>query len=167
MRLIIRLILLLCAFSFLQAEDEEISEYCTKTPFNTADQDISQMEITLSAEFEPLSIVAGCVNVSTGDFFQMDNDFIGETIDPIRLTRTYDTNNFYETFLGFKVGCQFPLLATPIVEGTRHTHALIEERNGVFIPYQGQWKQKHIVNPSLFTIHMPLISTITPLRHMI
>ena len=149
MRFIIRFVFLFCVCSYLQAENEDFSEFSMKEPKQKIDQDISQMEITLSAEFEPLSIVAGCVNVSTGDFFQMDHDFIGDTIDPIRLTRVYDDNNYYETFLGFKFGCQFPLLATTTQDGARHTHALIEERNGVFIPYQGK-SEKHVVDPRLF-----------------
>ena len=128
---------------------DDLEEFILKGDLQDIDQDISQMEISLSSSFEPLSIVAECVNVSTGVFFQTEQDFIGDTIDPIHLTRHYDDKNYYESFLGFKFGCQFPLLATSPQDSTRHTNALIGENNGSFLPYQGK-TEKHFVNPAVF-----------------
>nr|MBA2728197.1 RHS repeat protein [Parachlamydiaceae bacterium] len=153
MHLIIRVILLSFIWNYLHANEEDIpedfQEVYLKGDLKDIDQDISQMEFILSAEFEPLSVVAGCVNVSTGAFFQVDYDFSGDSIDPIQLTRIYDDKNYYETFLGFKFGCQYPLLATPTQNGARHSHALIEERNGFFIPYQGK-SSEHFIDPYFF-----------------
>jgi hypothetical protein len=146
----IRFIFIFLLFSNLQANEEtSFSDIYEKAIQHDREQDITEMEITLSSEFEPLSHVEGCVNVATGDFFQAEEDFIGDTIDPIHLMRFYDVHSYYETFLGYRFGCQFPLLATPTQESARHTHALIEERNGCFLPYQGK-SDKHVVDPRIF-----------------
>jgi hypothetical protein len=48
---------------------------------------ISQLEPILSAECEPLATVAGCVNVISGRFFQMEKDLSSDAIEPLHLIR--------------------------------------------------------------------------------
>lgn len=117
------LFLLLLASTYLQADESE---------------DISQLEISLSAECEPITTVADCVNVVSGHFFQIDHDLIGNTVDPIRLIRCYDSGNKMEGFLGSGFGAQFPFFASDVQEGKEHSYALIEERDGFLIPYKGR-----------------------------
>lgn len=102
------------------------------------DLDISQMEVSLSAECEPLTTVAGCVNIASGHFFHVETDFKGTTIDPLSLDRFYDSGCIGETFLGAGFGCQFPLIASSIQKGEKHSYAMISERDGFLVPYRGK-----------------------------
>lgn len=97
---------------------------------------IETQEVILSGECEPLVTVDGCVSVASGHFFQVDHDLHGNTIDPINLTRVYDSHSKQESFLGMGFGYQFPLFASGTEDGARHTYALISERDGFMIPYQ-------------------------------
>ncbi|WP_068468618.1 RHS repeat-associated core domain-containing protein [Candidatus Protochlamydia phocaeensis] len=101
------------------------------------EKEVGEKDFSLSAECEPLTTVAGCVNVASGQFFQTETDLIGSTIDPIKLTRYYDSGQESESLFGMGFGSQFPLLATEAEEGARHSHALICEREGFMIPYRG------------------------------
>lgn len=81
-------------------------------PVFSNEEDLSTAEIFLSAESEPLTTVSGCVNVASGQFFQVDTDLNDNTIDPLSLVRFYDSGTYYESFLGMSFGSQYPLLAT-------------------------------------------------------
>ncbi len=130
MRNVLKLIcLFLFAFFSLHA-DEDID-------------DISQLEIVLSGECEPLTTVADCVNVVSGSFFQIEKDLVGNTIDPLSLTRYYDSNNENETFVGYGFGSQFPLIASEMQDRSRHSYALISERDGFLIPYRSKIHSDH------------------------
>ena len=94
------------------------------------DQDISKREIILSAECEPLITVADCVNVASGHFFQVKQDLVGNTIDPLQLTHSYDSGSIIETFMGFAFGSQFPLIASHVQGDPKHIYAMISERDG-------------------------------------
>lgn len=105
-------------------------------------EDISQIELSLSADCEPLTTVADCVNLVSGQFFQVDCDLISNTIDPIRLIRYYESKNSMQSFLGLGFGCQFPLFASEMQTQLKHFHALISERDGFLIPYRGKIEEK-------------------------
>ena len=100
--------------------------------------DIGELEPVLSAESEPLTTVKGCVNILSGQFFQVDNDLISQSIEPINLVRTYDSGNENESSLGFGFGTQFPIWASDLQDGARHCYVLISEREGFSIPYRGK-----------------------------
>ena len=124
-----------CCFGFA----EDTAEYLECHPLailRNESEDIEKMDIALSAECEPITTVAGCVNVLSGHFFQVEQDLIGNTIDPLRLTRYYDSANSMETFLGTGFGSQYPLLASKSQNGIRHNYVLISERDGFLIPYR-------------------------------
>lgn len=100
-------------------------------------EDFYQFDIALSAECEPLTSVAGCVNVISGRLFQIEHDFLGNTIDPLHLTRYYDSGNPLESFFGVGFGCQFALFASPPHMQHQQIDALISEREGFLMPYKG------------------------------
>lgn len=100
--------------------------------------DISKLDIVLPGECEPLATVAGCINVASGHFFQVEQDLVSNTIDPISLTRFYDSHSEHESFLGTGFGCQFPLMASDYQKGVKHTYAMISERDGFLMPYRGR-----------------------------
>lgn len=64
------------------------------------DDDLSQREVSLSSESEPIAVIAGCVNAVTGAFFQVETDLVGNTIDPIKIVRFYDSQSKCEPSLG-------------------------------------------------------------------
>lgn len=101
-----------------------------------ADEDLSTKEIELSAECEPISTVADCVNVISGHFFQIDQDLVPNSIDPIAITRFYDSSSPVESGMGLGFGSHFPLYATSKQETNRHTYAMFSEREGFFIPFR-------------------------------
>src|SRR5688500_14686560 len=102
----------------------------------SADEDLSTKEIELSAECEPLCTVADCVNIASGHFFQVDQDIVTNTIDPLTLTRFYDNSNHAESFIGLSFGTQFPLYTTSTQSHRVHTYAMISEREGFLIPFR-------------------------------
>lgn len=101
--------------------------------------DLSVREIELSSESEPIAIVAGCVNAVSGAFFQVETDLVGNTIDPLRIVRYYDSQSKYEPSLGLGSSLQFPIFASAYQKGARHTYALIGEREGGYLTYQGDY----------------------------
>ena len=117
------LLVTFCVVTHVCAEEDEFD-------------DISQLKVELSADCEPLIIVADCVNVQTGSFFQVDRDLIGNSIDPLSVIRYYDSAKKSETFMGYGFGSQFPLLASETQDSSHHTYAMICERDGVFLPYR-------------------------------
>lgn len=123
MQYIIHLVILFFVSTALYAEEPKESE---------------SREACLSAECEPLTTVANCVNVYSGQFFQVEQDLKTNTIDPLHLTRYYDSESTFESFLGMGFGSQFPLFATKIEKSTKHSNALICDREGFFIPYRGK-----------------------------
>jgi RHS repeat-associated protein len=98
--------------------------------------DISQLEISLSADSEPLATVAQCVNVNSGQFFQVDSDLVTHTIDPLSLLRYYDNGSKKESFMGRSFGSQFPIFASDAQSTNRHSYAMICERETFLIPYR-------------------------------
>ena len=94
--------------------------------------------LTLSAECEPLTSVAGCVNVRSGHFFQIEKDLTSNTIDPLEMVRYYDSGSENESFLGYGFGSGFPLWASDGLEGARHDYVLISEREGFLLPYRNK-----------------------------
>lgn len=94
--------------------------------------DISKLEINLSAECEPLTTAAGCVNLVSGHFFQVEQDLVSNTIEPLNLIRYYDSGSLAESFIGTGHGSQFPLFASDIQNSARHSHAMSSERDGFF-----------------------------------
>jgi len=99
-------------------------------------ENMSQLEITLSAECEPLTCVHDCVNVQSGQFFQVNQDFVGNTIDPLCFNRFYDSGNYSMSTIGSGFGSQFPLHATTVHHGDKHSYAMISEREGFMLPYR-------------------------------
>jgi RHS repeat-associated protein len=122
--------------------------FCAFFPIFAEDDfdDISKLEITLSGDCEPLTTIADCVNVVSGNFFQMEKDLIGNTIDPISFTRFYDSSNKNETFVGYGYGSQYPLVASEMQDTNHHSYALISERDGFLIPYRSKLHSSHADN---------------------
>jgi RHS repeat-associated protein len=102
------------------------------------DQDISTLDINLSAESEPSLIVADCVNVSSGTFFQVECDLIGNTIDPLRITRFFDSRDLSCLVFGAGWGSQFPLTATNMQNDSKKVYIMFCEHEGALIPYRGK-----------------------------
>lgn len=102
------------------------------------EDNLSIKEITLSAECQPLTTIAGSVNVLSGNFFQIEQDLLGNTIDPLTFTRYYESSQSYQTFLGMGFGSQFPLLATDAQDVNHTIYGMISERDGFLIPYNGK-----------------------------
>ena len=100
--------------------------------------DLSLRDVTLSSESEPLATVAGCVNAVTGHYFQVETDLVGNTIDPLKIVRFYDSQSKLETSLGVGFGTQFPILASTSQKNARHSYALISEREGSYLTYRGK-----------------------------
>lgn len=116
--------------------------------------DMETADVTLPAECEPICSVADCVNVSTGSFFHVDVDFVGNTIDPLYIERVYDSSCTTETFLGMGFGCQIPFIASSIELGSRHSYAQISERDGFLMQYRGnksESKAKCVIDPRILT----------------
>lgn len=63
----------------------------------------------LTAEAEPLSTVCGCINIVSGDFFQIDEDIALAGPEPLSLTRIYDSGHSFRSEFGIGVGLNFPL----------------------------------------------------------
>jgi len=59
------------------------------------------------------------------------------------LTRYYDSGNKNETFIGYRFGSQFPLIASEMQDASRHSYALISERDGFLIPYRSKLHSTH------------------------
>lgn len=109
------------------------------------DLKIDQLEVSLSADCEPLVTIAGCVNVASGQFHSRENDFFGTTIDPLTIERFFDGSSMMESFMGTGFGCQHPFLASSIQKSSNHTYAMISERDGFLLPYRGKSQNnKHI-----------------------
>lgn len=119
--------------------------FCAFFPIFSNDDfdDISQLEITLSGDCEPLTTIADCVNVVSGNFFQVEKDLSGNTIDPISFTRYYDSGNKNETLIGYGYGSQYPLVASEMQDTNHHSYALISERDGFLIPYRSKLHSTH------------------------
>lgn len=100
------------------------------------DFEVNLLDLSLSAECEPLTTIEGCVNVCSGRFFQIDEDLSSQAIEPLSLVRTYDSANRSESFLGYGFGSQFPLLASYTQKGSRHIYIMISEREGFLLPYR-------------------------------
>jgi RHS repeat-associated protein len=119
------LFLILLAFFFLHGDEID---------------DLSKREVSLSSESEPIAIVAGCVNAANGAFFQLETDLVGNTIDQLKLVRLYDSQSKSEPSLGLGFGLQYPIFASDYQKGARHSYALIGEREGGYLTYQGEYK---------------------------
>lgn len=118
---------------------------CSKRPYqqdNFAKEfaNLDHFEPTLSAECEPLTTVAGCVNVLSGQFFQIEKDLKGTSIDPLDFVRYYDSGSGAESFLGYGFGSGFPIWASDREKGSRHHYGLISERENFFLLYSDKEK---------------------------
>ncbi|MBN9378090.1 MAG: hypothetical protein BGO14_01240 [Chlamydiales bacterium 38-26] len=114
-------------------------------------RNIGTLDFNLSAESEPLMSIADCVNVSSGLFYLVEEDFTGNTIEPLRIIRSHDSGNHYESFLGTSVGTQFPLIATARQKGARHSYAMLCERDGALLPYRAESHEyQHKIDPRVF-----------------
>lgn len=91
---------------------------------------------SLSAETEPLASVGNCINVISGEFFQVDKDLQGTTIDPLNLVRFYDSGSTADSLLGYGFGSAFPLLAIGTEKGARHQYGMISERENSLLLYR-------------------------------
>ena len=140
------LLLLFCSFCFASEEIEspddayDIPDFAFESVFleKISDEftESDPLDLVLSAECEPLTTVADCVNVISGNFFQIEKDLIGNTIEPMSFTRYYDSGNKGESFLGFGFGSQYPLWASDVEKGVRHHYGLISEREGFLLLYR-------------------------------
>ncbi len=101
--------------------------------------DLSTREVALSSESEPIAVIAGCVNAVTGALFQVETDLVGNTIDPIKIVRFYDSQSKSEPSLGLGSSLQFPILASDYQKGARHSYALIAEKEGGYLTFQGDY----------------------------
>lgn len=95
----------------------------------------NHFESTLSAECEPLATIAGCVNVISGKFFQVEKDLKGTTIDSLDFVRYYDSGCLSESFLGFGFGSGFPIWASSLEDGAKHHYGMISERENFLLLY--------------------------------
>lgn len=126
-------------FEFNQISDFNKDIECQTQHIQQGQQgsiDLGQLKPILSAECEPLATVAGCVNVISGRFFQIEKDLSSNAVEPLNLIRFYDSGNTSESSIGFGFGLQFPLWASDFQEGARHSYAMISEREGFLIPYK-------------------------------
>lgn len=121
--------------------------------------DISTFEYKISAEAEPLTLVASCVNVESGRFFQVEEDFVGNTIDPIHLVRCYDSGSCAESFLGLGTGLQFSLFVSDKQEGSKHSYTAISLRDGCLIPFRkGGDDYDYRIDPRVIKKHYTNVS---------
>ena len=108
---------------------------------------------SFSADCEPLAIVAGCVNVISGSFFQKEMDLQGTTLDPIHFVRTYDSSCMAHSFLGLGFSSSFPLWASQMQKSARHSYGVISERENAFLLYRNKEKgpaNVYYIDPRLF-----------------
>ncbi len=133
---------LLILFSFWIHADEGLvypQNFITSVPQenkNNVESSLEHYQAALSPECEPLAIVRECVNVITGQFFQMEKDLEGTTIDPLHFIRYYDNQSRYESSMGLGFGSNFPFLASNIEEGSRHHYGLISTRENAYLLYR-------------------------------
>ena len=111
--------------------------------------DDSDSDIVLSAECEPLITIAGCVNVESGRFFQVENDLVANTIDPLHITRFYDSENKTESFIGRGFGSQYAPFLTGVNEISDDSLVMTSMREGFLLPLKGN-KKEYRVNRQVF-----------------
>lgn len=109
---------LLTVVAFLSASDTE-----TLSDFET-------YEPTLASESEPMAIIAGSVNAVSGAFISVETDLVTPTIDPIRLTRSYDSDGKVQGSIGFGYGFQYPIFASDSNKSCHYSYALVASREG-------------------------------------
>lgn len=152
MRIYFQILCLFFSFLAFASEDAEIlSIEGEERPFDLrwfeqsavnsqagSQSDEEFLELGLSAECEPLTTVAGCVNVISGYYFQIEQDLVGNGIEPIHFTRYYDSGNLSESTIGYGFGSQYPIWASDIERGASHRHhyGLISERENFFLLYR-------------------------------
>ncbi|WP_195155558.1 RHS repeat-associated core domain-containing protein [Candidatus Protochlamydia phocaeensis] len=95
-------------------------------------------DIRLTAECEPIATVADCVNVISGDYFEVNNDISIDNVESLNLNRYYDSGHLFSSVLGFGFGSNFPFNALEPQKQDKHHYALIEEREGFSIPYRSR-----------------------------
>ena len=109
----ISFVIFLFLSSFLNAEETNrdfsfaLHDFIQEVDPKSLQDDI--FDFAISSECEPLTTVANCVNVLSGNFFLVEKDLIGNTIEPLDLTRFYDSGSHAESSLGYGLGSQiFP-----------------------------------------------------------
>lgn len=140
-------------FSSVLPYDEVDSEDSVFSDFDMAKEEVTQnfskFEMRLSAECEPISTIANCVNVISGDFFQIDRDIEVNGFEPIHFTRFHDSGRPFISIYGGYFGSHLPLMASnrnSPHEGHSHWRALISEREGFPLLLKGDDKDFKI-NP--------------------
>ncbi len=118
---------------------------------------IYSKDIELPSESEPLATVAGCVNVVSGSFYQVECDLVSNTIDPVRIIRSYDSQSKVEPFLGIGFSLQFPVFASTYQKNARHSYALISEREGGYYTFQGDYSGKGSTKTRTFQVDPRLL----------
>ena len=91
-----------------------------------------EWEVRLAAEAEPLTTVANCVNVLSGDFFQVRDELIVDRGEPLCLTRYYDGGAYMLSDMGFGNGWPFPLRLRFDPEFNK---VLLAQRQGFYLPF--------------------------------
>lgn len=125
-----------CNAAFTQVQEAQVKPIHLPDGHSKESVDISQIDPVLSAECEPLTTVGQCVNVVSGHFFQIEKDIVSHSIEPLNITRCYDSSNMSEGTAGLGFGMEYPIWASEIQESARHYYALVSEREGAFIPYR-------------------------------
>ncbi|MCB1114590.1 MAG: hypothetical protein KDK62_07530, partial [Chlamydiia bacterium] len=97
----------------------------------------------LASEAEPIAVVAGSVNAVSGAFFYQETDLITPTIEPLSLTRSYDSEGEVQGSIGYGVGLQYPLLATDCQKGTKNSYAYVNAREGQHMLLQSPNKNSY------------------------
>jgi hypothetical protein len=102
-------------------------------------EELPEPDIRLTAECEPIATVAGCVNVISGDYFEVNTDIQFNDSEPWGLTRFYDSGHLLDnSFLGFGFGANFPFYANQPKIQCKHYYGLVDEREGCRIPYRSK-----------------------------
>ncbi len=100
-------------------------------------------EIRFTAEAEPLTTVAGCVNALTGDFFLVDTDFVVGSVEPLQFTRIYDSGHLMRSKFGYGIGSQLPLKIFKYDHFKKDRTLLMEEREGFHLLYEAKEHKSH------------------------
>jgi len=104
----------------------------------------------LSAESEQLATVADCVNVISGEFYQVNPDLYSNNHDAVDLTRYYDSGSNKGGDFGYKFGSGYPtfFLYNPHVKSY---NVEIEQREGATLPFHANNKKnKGVIDPRIF-----------------
>jgi len=103
----------------------------------------------LTAECETLATVHDCVNVISGDFFQSEQEISMLGSEPLTLTRIYDSGHCFGCQFGYGMGISFPI-SLYFDSGMRTGNLMVEQRQGMYMPYTLYKNNEGRVDASLF-----------------